>query len=376
MKILLAPDSFKGSAASEDVVSFMEEGIKLIMPEASIMKAPLSDGGEGMSLILTEKLKGVLKRKKVKGPLDKEIESYYGLIENNATAVMDVASVIGLPLVPLNKRNPLNTGTEGVGQLLKEILKEDVKKIIIGLGGSSTVDGGTGMAHGLGVIFYSGNKKLKRMCGGVLNDITKIDISSIHPKVKKIKFIGACDVNNPLLGPNGAARIFGPQKGASSEQVDFLETGLSNLSKKIKEDLIKDVVEINGAGAAGGLGAGLVAFLNAEIHSGIELVMENLGVEKMIQNADVIFSGEGKIDSQTSCGKAVDGILKLAIKYNKPVVLIGGIIEPEMIRTGIDGVLEMDALVSENITKKEAIKNVKALIIKSADKLIKKFIEQ
>ena len=374
MKILLAPDSFKGSATSKEVALAMEKGIKQMIPEAEIMKAPLSDGGEGMSLILTEKSGGMLKKAMVKGPLGDEIESYYGIIDNGGTAVMDVASVIGLPLIPEEKRNPLKTSTEGVGQLISEILNDDVDRIIIGLGGSSTVDGGTGMAQKLGVIFYSEEKKLERMCGGFLNEITKIDVSSLHSKVRNMKFIGACDVINPLLGNYGAAAVYGPQKGASPEQVILLEKGLANLSLKVKEYLGKDVSEISGSGAAGGLGAGLSAFLDAELCSGIELVLEKLGVEEMVKNVDLIFSGEGKIDRQTSSGKAVDGILKLALKYNKPAVLIGGIIDPALVKSGIKGVWEMESLVSETTSVKEAMKNTKKLITQSAKKLIKQFV--
>ncbi len=370
MKILLAPDSFKGSATSSEVVSAMEEGIKRIIPDVEIMKAPLSDGGEGMSMILTEKLNGIIKRVEVTGPLSEKIKSYYGLIEDGNTAVMDVASVIGLPLVPKKKRNPLLTSTEGVGELICEILKENVEKVIIGLGGSSTVDGGTGLAHRLGIIFYSNGKKLERMSGRVLNEITRIDISNLHPKVKSTRFIGACDVSNPLLGENGAAKVYGPQKGAISEQVMFLENGLTNLSKKIKECIGKNVSEIKGAGAAGGLGAGLVAFLDAELCSGIELVMEKLGVERMIKYADIIFTGEGKFDNQTLLGKAVNGILKLALKYNKSVLLIAGIIDPYLKKSDIKGISGMESLVSKNISEKEAMQNTRKLISDASEKLL------
>jgi len=370
MKILLAPDSFKGSATSSEVVSAMEEGIKRIIPDVEIMKAPLSDGGEGMSMILTEKLNGIIKRVEVTGPLGEKIKSYYGLIEDGNTAVMDVASVIGLPLVPKEKRNPLLTNTEGVGELICEILKENVEKVIIGLGGSSTVDGGTGLAHRLGIIFYSNEKKLERMSGGVLNEITRIDISNLHPKVKSTRFIGACDVSNPLLGENGAAKVYGPQKGATPEQVMFLENGLTNLSKKIKECIGKNVSEIKGAGAAGGLGAGLVAFLDAELWSGIELVMEKLGVERMIKYADIIFTGEGKFDNQTLSGKAVNGILKLALKYNKSVLLIAGIIDPYLKKSDIKGISGMESLVSKNISEKESMQNTRKLISDASEKLL------
>ena len=370
MKILLAPDSFKGSATSSEVVSAMEEGIKRIIPDVEIMKAPLSDGGEGMSMILTEKLNGIIKRVEVTGPLGEKIKSYYGLIEDGNTAVMDVASVIGLPLVPKEKRNPLLTNTEGVGELICEILKENVEKVIIGLGGSSTVDGGTGLAHRLGIIFYSNEKKLERMSGGVLNEITRTDISNLHPKVKSTRFIGACDVSNPLLGENGAAKVYGPQKGATPEQVMFLENGLTNLSKKIKECIGKNVSEIKGAGAAGGLGAGLVAFLDAELWSGIELVMEKLGVERMIKYADIIFTGEGKFDNQTLSGKAVNGILKLALKYNKSVLLIAGIIDPYLKKSDIKGISGMESLVSKNISEKESMQNTRKLISDASEKLL------
>jgi glycerate kinase len=321
-------------------------------------------------MILTEKLNGIIKRVEVTGPLSEKIKSYYGLIEDGNTAVMDVASVIGLPLVPKEKRNPLLTNTEGVGELICEILKENVEKVIIGLGGSSTVDGGTGLAHRLGIIFYSNEKKLERMSGGVLNEITRIDISNLHPKVKSTRFIGACDVSNPLLGENGAAKVYGPQKGATPEQVMFLENGLTNLSKKIKECIGKNVSEIKGAGAAGGLGAGLVAFLDAELWSGIELVMEKLGVERMIKYADIIFTGEGKFDNQTLSGKAVNGILKLALKYNKSVLLIAGIIDPYLKKSDIKGISGMESLVSKNISEKEAMQNTRKLISDASEKLL------
>ncbi|MFC1558927.1 glycerate kinase, partial [candidate division KSB1 bacterium] len=338
-----------------------------------ILSAPLSDGGEGMSRILTEKLNGTQKQTIVTGPLDEQIEVSYGIIDVGKTAVMNVASVIGLPLVPPEKRNPLKTVTHGIGELIKIILNEGVGKIIIGLGGSSTVDGGTGIVQALGAEFYDGDIRIEKMCGASMLDVTGIDMSEFDERIHGVQFIGACDVRSPLLGLEGAAYVYGPQKGASPDQVMYLEKGLINIAKIITEVCNKDVSETPGAGAAGGIGACMAGFFKAELVLGIDLVIELLNIEEMIKEADLIFTGEGKFDSQTSAGKAVSGIVNLAKKYKKSVALIAGIVDPSADR---DGLWKIESLVSDKVTPEIAMRDVIALIEKKAEKLLKKYINK
>ncbi len=359
MKILLAFDSFKESMSSETAANAFEKGFKEVLPETLVEKRILSDGGEGFIDALTYK-DGHKNTATVIDPLHNEIQAEFGLLNKNKTAAIEMARASGLELVPLSQRNPMLTTSYGTGQLIKAALDEKCENILIGIGGSATVDGGCGMAQALGVRFYDQNEELiKKPIGGAeLNQISSIDTSDLHLQCKTTKFTIACDVNNPLIGPKGSAAVFGPQKGANKAMVNELEKGLTNLAHILKRDCQCDIADLAGGGAAGGIGAMFSALLRAELKKGIDIVTDAITLEPSIQNADLIISGEGRIDSQTLHGKTVSGVLAYARKHNKKFLAIGGsIVEsdiPELSKNGINAFM---TLITNITTLEYAIKN-------------------
>jgi glycerate kinase len=329
VKIVVAPDSFKGSLTALEVSDAIEKGIREVFPEAEIIKIPMADGGDGTVECLVNATGGEILREKVIGPLGNEILAHYGILGDKKTAVIEMAAASGLTLVPENKRNPLITTTYGTGQLIKAALNQGCRKMIIGIGGSATNDGGAGMVQALGVKLLDQEGKEVGFGGGELKKIVKIDISCMDNRLFDIKVLVASDVNNPLCGPQGASRIYGPQKGATPEIIEELDKSLSYFAELIKRDLNKDIKDMPGAGAAGGLGASLMAFLSAELRPGIEIMIEAVKLEQAIKDADLVITGEGKIDSQTIYGKAPIGVAKIAKKYNVPVVAVAAIIEED-----------------------------------------------
>ena len=326
MKIVVAPDSFKGSLTAIEVSDAIEQGIREVFPEAEIVKIPMADGGDGTVQCLVNATGGKILREKVTAPLGDEVLASYGILGDKKTAVIEMAEASGLTLVPEGRRNPLMTTTYGTGQLIKAALDQGCRKMIIGIGGSATNDGGAGMLQALGVKLLNQEGKEVGFGGGELKKIVKIDIGCMNSRLSDIKVLVASDVNNPLCGPQGASRIYGPQKGATPEMIKKLDESLSYFAELIKRDLNKDVKDIPGAGAAGGLGASLMAFLDAELRPGIEIMIEIVKLEQAIQDADLVITGEGKIDSQTIYGKAPIGVAKIAKKYNIPVIAVAAII--------------------------------------------------
>lgn len=324
MKILVAPDSFKESMTALEVATAIERGIKEVIPEAQVIKVPMADGGEGTVQSLVDATRGKIIKEWVRGPLGEKVEAEFGILGDGKTAVIEMATCSGLPLVPLEKRNPLLTTTYGTGELIRAGLDRGCRNFIIGIGGSATTDGGVGMAQALGGHFLDREGKEVGFGGGELGRIFRIDLSSLDPRISQSKIEVACDVDNPLYGPQGAAYVYSPQKGASPEMVKVLDDNLRNLARVIKRDLGKDVARIPGAGAAGGLGAGLVAFLNARLRRGIEIVLEATSLESYVREVDLVITGEGSIDGSTVYGKTPMGVAKLAKKHNKPVVAIAG----------------------------------------------------
>jgi glycerate kinase len=370
VKIVVAPDSFKGSLTALEVSDAIEKGIREVFPEAEIIKIPMADGGDGTVECLVNATGGEILREKVIGPLGNEILAHYGILGDKKTAVIEMAAASGLTLVPENKRNPLITTTYGTGQLIKAALNQGCRKMIIGIGGSATNDGGAGMLQALGVKLLDREEKEVGFGGGELKKINRIDISSLDNRLSDIRVLVASDVNNPLCGPMGASRIYGPQKGATPEIIEELDKSLSYFAGLIKRDLNKDVKDIPGAGAAGGLGASLMAFLNAELRPGIEIMIEAVKLEQAIKDADLVITGEGKIDSQTIYGKAPIGVAKIAKKYNVPVVAVAAIIEEDsriFQSYGIDTLIK----VSEPPMRLSEIKTKKIWLIK---KSIKQFL--
>ena len=326
MKIVVAPDSFKGSLTAVEVADAIEQGIREIFPEAEIVKIPMADGGDGTVQCLVTATGGKILKEKVTGPLGDEVLASYGILGDKKTAVIEMAEASGLTLVPENKRNPLITTTYGTGQLIKAALDQGCRKMIVGIGGSATNDGGAGMVQALGVKLLDKDEEELGFGGGELKKVFRIDTKYLDNRLSETKVLVASDVSNPLCGPKGASWIYGPQKGATPEVIEELDESLAHFAEIVKRDLNKDVKDIPGAGAAGGLGASLMAFLDAELRLGIDIVIEIVKLERAIKGADLVITGEGKIDSQTIYGKAPIGVAKIAQKYNIPVIAVAAII--------------------------------------------------
>jgi len=326
VKIVVAPDSFKGSLTAVEVADAIEQGIREIFPEAEIVKIPMADGGDGTVQCLVTATGGKILKEKVTGPLGDEVLASYGILGDKKTAVIEMAEASGLTLVPENKRNPLITTTYGTGQLIKAALDQGCRKMIVGIGGSATNDGGAGMVQALGVKLLDKDEEELGFGGGELKKVFRIDTKYLDNRLSETKVLVASDVSNPLCGPKGASWIYGPQKGATPEVIEELDESLAHFAEIVKRDLNKDVKDIPGAGAAGGLGASLMAFLDAELRPGIDIVIEIVKLERAIKGADLVITGEGKIDSQTIYGKAPIGVAKIAQKYNIPVIAVAAII--------------------------------------------------
>lgn len=323
-KYVVAPDSFKESMTAKEVCDAMEKGIKEADSSAEVIKVPMADGGEGTVDSLVDATHGQRVIVEVTGPLGNKISAYYGILGNGITAVIEMAKASGLEIVEKKKRNPMITTTFGTGELIRDALDHNVKEIIIGLGGSSTNDGGSGMAQALGAKLLDQNNHQIPFGGGNLDKLDKIDISNLDSRLQDVKIILASDVTNPLIGKEGASRVFGLQKGATPEMVEKLENNLQHYAKIVKRDLNKDVASVSGAGAAGGLGAGLMAFTTCEMRQGVDLAIEVTKLEDKIRNTDYVFTGEGGTDFQTKFGKTPYGVAKLGKKYHKPVISLAG----------------------------------------------------
>lgn len=323
-KYVVAPDSFKESMTAKEVCDAMVKGIKKADSAAEVIKVPMADGGEGTVDSLVDATNGQRVIVEVTGPLGNKISAYYGILGNGTTAVIEMAKASGLEIVEKKKRNPMITTTFGTGELIRHALDHNVKEIIIGLGGSSTNDGGSGMAQALGAKLLDQNNHQISFGGGNLNKLDKIDISNLDSRLQDVKIILASDVTNPLIGKDGASRVFGSQKGATPEMVEKLENNLQHYAKIIKSDLNKDVASVSGAGAAGGLGAGLMAFTTCKMRQGVDIAIEVTKLEEKVKSADYVFTGEGGTDFQTKFGKTPYGVAKLGKKYHKPVISLAG----------------------------------------------------
>ncbi|TDE16278.1 glycerate kinase [Dyadobacter psychrotolerans] len=335
MRILVAPDKFRGSLEAEEVCKAVEEGILLAYPDADVMSVPLADGGEGTTQILTKLAKGSTVTAKVRDPLGRMIDASYGLSAGGTTAYIEMAAASGLKLLDFSEYNPLLTTTFGTGQLILDAIEKGSKKIILGIGGSATTDAGIGMAAALGYRFFDKNDNLLDPIGGNLAEVFKIIPSDFVKKNQKVKITVACDVTNPLFGINGAAHVYGPQKGADSEMVEKLDNGLRHFANFANQTFGKNISEHPGAGAAGGLGAGCLWFLNAELKEGVGIVMEQANIAAHIGNSDLVITGEGKVDAQTLSGKVVKGLADLCEKADVPLAVVCGtlLISPDEIRS-------------------------------------------
>ena len=328
-KIVIAPDSFKGSLTAPEVADAMAAGVRRVLPQAHIYSIPMADGGEGTVLALVAATRGRLVHAETVNPLGDPIVAGYGILGDDRTAVIEMAAASGLPLIPPQQRNPLKTTTYGTGLLIRHALDNGCRKIIVGIGGSATNDAGTGMAQALGVRFfdYRGDEIDDYMCGSKLADVKRIDMTGLHAAVPDCTITAACDVDNPLLGKNGCAHVYASQKGATPQMVAELEAAMNTFANVLETNIGTEIRDIPGTGAAGGLGAGLIAFLNATLQPGIDLVLEACRFKEQIQDASLILTGEGKLDTQTPFGKTIAGITKTASACKVPVVAIAGSIE-------------------------------------------------
>ena len=324
MKIVIAPDSYKESLSATEVAQAIEKGFREIFPEAQFVSVPVADGGEGTVEAMIAATQGRSVMSTVTGPLGEAVEAQWGISGDGNTAFIEMAAASGLALVPPEQRNPLITTSYGTGELILQALESGVKNIIIGIGGSATNDGGAGMVQALGAKLRDAEGKAIGFGGGSLMSLNHIDISGLDARLQHCAIRVACDVTNPLTGPQGASCIFGPQKGATEAMIAELDRNLAHYAEAIKASLRIDVKTVPGSGAAGGMGAALMAFLGAELRSGIEIVTQALNLEEHIHDCTLVVTGEGRLDSQSIHGKVPVGVASVAKKYHKPVIGIAG----------------------------------------------------
>ncbi|TPG20971.1 glycerate kinase [Sphingomonas koreensis] len=355
MQIVIAPDSFKESLSAMDVARYIETGFRDVFPDWTYVKVPVADGGEGTVEALVAATGGRIVKQIVTGPLGDPVEAFFGITGDGATAVIEMAAASGLMLLPADQRNPMRTTTYGVGELILAALDRGARHLIIGIGGSATNDGGAGMAQALGIRMLDARGNHLRKGGGYLSELARIELEEIDPRLAECDVEVACDVDNPLVGPLGASAIFGPQKGATPAMAERLDDNLRHLAGRIQADLGIAVAELAGGGAAGGLGAGLVAFLGARLRPGVEIVTGFVGLDSIVADADLVITGEGRIDSQTVHGKTPIGVAHVAQRHGKPVIAIAGVLGAGADLVRPHGIGAMFSVVQQSCTVAEAL---------------------
>lgn len=344
MRIIVAPDSFKGSLTAMEAAAAMRQGVLDALPDAEVVALPMADGGEGTTEALVAGTGGRLVPHVVTGPLGEPVEAAWGLLGDGETAVIEMAAASGLLLVPPDRRDPKVTTTYGTGELIRAALDRGVRRIVVGIGGSATNDGGVGMVQALGGRFLKADGSEVGRGGAALLDLERIDLSGLDPRLAEVELLVACDVDNPLTGPRGAAAVYGPQKGATPEDVVLLDRALTRMADVMARDLGRDVRERPGAGAAGGLGAGFLGFLGARLRPGIEVVIEATGLDQQLAGAGLVISGEGRTDGQTLAGKVPLGVARAAARHGVPVVVISGAVTADadaLLEQGIHALLSI-----------------------------------
>ncbi len=401
MKVVIAPNTFKESLPASEAAAAIAEGILSVLPHATLDLCPMADGGDGTVPAMVAATGGRLVTADVFGPLGEFRRAHFGLLgtslasplpgelglaaaqgaasgegdslEHAGVAVIEMAAASGLALTPTDRRDPLRTTTFGTGQLILAALEAGAREIIIGIGGSATVDGGCGCAQALGVTFMltGGEAAVCGLAGGSVGDIERIDLGGRDPRLASVRIRVACDVTNPLTGPDGAAAVYGPQKGATPEMVTQLEANLVHLAAIIRRDLGVDVERLPGAGAAGGLGAGLVAFLGAKLERGTAVIAEAVRLGKRLEGADLCITGEGKLDRSSAFGKAAVEIASLARQRGVPTICLPGQVEPD---APVDAFVAVHPLVDKDINPKQAIRRARELLKIRAAEAIKHYI--
>jgi glycerate kinase len=342
MRIIVAPDSYKGSLSAVEVAEAMGRGIASVFPHAEVVSLPIADGGEGTVEALVAATRGAFVTRVVTGPLGEPVEARWGILGDGATAVIEMAAASGLPLVPPGRRNPLITSSRGTGELIRAALDAGLRRMIIGIGGSATNDGGAGMARALGARFLDGDGTELPEGGAALALLERVELGGLDPRLAEATILVACDVTNPLCGENGASAIYGPQKGATAEMARELDRALLHYSRVVEQAVGRMVADLPGSGAAGGLGAGLRYFTNATLLPGVEIVLDAVGFAGALKTADLVITGEGCSDGQTAHGKAPVGVARLARQHGVPVICLSGGLgagSEQLLEHGIDALL-------------------------------------
>ena len=376
MKIIIAPDSFKGSLSAVEAANAINRGIKKVFSEAETVLLPIGDGGEGTMETLVAATGGKILTVSVIGPLGNQIEAAYGVLGDGETCVIEMASASGLHLVPEDNFVPLKATTYGTGQLIQQALNDGFSSFIIGLGGSATNDGGAGMLQALGLRILDELGNEIDQGGGELNKVNRLELDSFDKRIKDSKFIIASDVQNPLIGPNGASHVFGPQKGATAEEVDLLDSNLTNWADVVAKETGIKLHNQPGAGAAGGIGGAFQAFFPVEMKRGVDVVLDYIKLEAELINVDLVITGEGQVDSQTVFGKTPLGVAQMAKSRNVPTVILAGSIGEGIEVLHDFGVVSINSIINSPMSLKEAIDNAEELLASSAEQVIRSYFHQ
>jgi glycerate kinase len=371
MKIVIAPQTFKGSISALDVAAAMAEGVRRVVPDADTDLVPVADGGDGTLETLVDATGGEVHTAVVTGPLGDTVEAGWGALGDGRTAVVEMARTSGLALVPPDKRDPLAATTRGLGEIIAQALDAGFRSFIVGIGGSATNDAGAGMAQALGVRLLDADGAELQPGGAALARLASIDASGLDPRAAEADFDVACDVNNPLTGPEGASAVYGPQKGATPEIVEQLDAALANFAEVVKRDLGADVDGVPGSGAAGGLGGGIMAFLGGRLRPGVDIVLDTVDLESRLDGADLIITGEGCMDFQTVYNKAPIGVARLAGERNIPVIGVSGSLGDGFTDVHEHGIAAAVAITHAPMTLDEATERVAELIASATEQAIR-----
>ena len=371
MKIVIAPQTFKGSIPALEVAEAIREGVGRVLPEAKTVLVPVADGGDGTLETLVESTAGEVRAAEVTGPLGEKVEAQWGALGDGTTAVIEMARTSGLALVPVERRNPLLTTTYGLGEIIKYALDAGFRSFIVGIGGSATNDAGAGMAQALGVRLLDADGQEVQPGGAALAHLQSVDVSGLDPRARESTFSVACDVNNPLTGPEGASAVYGPQKGATPEMVAQLDAALAHLAGVIKRDIGAEINDVPGAGAAGGLGGGLIAYLSASLRTGVDIVLDTVGLDERLEGADLVITGEGCLDYQTVYDKAPIGVARRAKARGIPVVSISGSLGERFTETHGHGIDAASAITGAPMTLEEASTRAAELVASATEQALR-----
>ncbi len=371
MKILVAPQEFKGSISALSVAEAAKTGVIRVFPEAEVVLCPVADGGDGTLETLVEVSGGEVRTCDVQNPIGEIITAEWGAMGDGGTAVIEMARTSGLALLSLDERDPLNSSTFGLGQAILEALNEGFRNFIVGIGGSATNDAGAGMAQALGATLLDAEGKSIPFGGAALANLRSIDISKMDARIENSQFMVACDVSNPLTGYEGASAVYGPQKGATPKMVTELDGALLNFAEIVRKDIGKDVSEISGAGAAGGLGAGMLAFMGAELKAGVDIVLETVQLREKLSDVDLVITGEGGMDFQTVYNKAPIGVARIAGEFNIPTIAIAGLLGQNFTVVHDHGIRAATSIVDGPISLEESSERASELISNSVEESLR-----